>query len=59
MNSSRQMKIHISRNFEEAAEYDIHQQLEMTVEERQTAAKRLKERVWGLNPPDVKEFHKK
>lgn len=44
-----------SNNFKEAEEWDIEQQLSMTSEERQAAAKELRERVYGLNPKDVKD----
>lgn len=44
-----------SQNYKEAEEWDIKQQLSMTPEERQAAAKELRERVYGPNPKDVKD----
>ena len=43
------------KNYKEAEEWDIEQQLHMTPEERQAAAKVLRERVFGYNPEDVKD----
>ena len=50
--------VHIAKSFEEADEYDVMQQITMNVEQRQTAAKRLKEHYYGLNNKDVRESHK-
>jgi len=44
-----------AKNFKEAEEWDIEQQLRMTPEERQDAAKELRDRVYGRNVMDVKE----
>jgi hypothetical protein len=44
-----------AKNFKEAEEWDIEQQLRMTPEERQDAAKDLRERVYGRKAMDVKE----
>ena len=44
-----------AKNFKEAEEWDIEQQLRMTPGERQNAAKELRERVYGRKTPDVKE----
>jgi hypothetical protein len=44
-----------AKSFKEAEEWDIDQQLRMTPEERQDAAKVLRERVYGRNTVDVKE----
>ena len=44
-----------SKNFKEAEEWDINQQLSMTPEERQEAAKVLRERVYGWENIDVKD----
>ena len=52
-------KVHIARNHKEAEEYDIMQHLEMTPDERLAAAKKLKERVYGKNCPDIREAHKR
>ena len=43
-----------SKSYKEAEEWDIKQQLAMTSEERQAAAKELRKRVYGPNPKDVK-----
>jgi len=47
--------VHKSKDYEEAERWDIKQQKEMTSQERQAAAKELKRRVYGENPPDVRE----
>ena len=44
-----------AKDFKEAEEWDIEQQLRMTPEERQGAAKVLRERVYGRNTEDVKD----
>jgi len=50
---------HKARNFNEAEEWDIIQNLEMSAEERQNAAKELRIRVYGRKPLDVKESHRR
>jgi hypothetical protein len=47
--------VNISRNAREAEEWDIRQHISMTPEERQEAARILKERVYGRDCPDVRE----
>lgn len=47
--------VHKSHSFEEAQEWDIRQQLEMTPEERQRVARALRDRVYGADAPDVRE----
>jgi hypothetical protein len=49
--------VHISRSFEEAEQWDIEQNLAMSPDERFSAAKELRERVYGADRPDVREFH--
>ncbi|HPI91476.1 MAG TPA: hypothetical protein PK859_19375 [Spirochaetota bacterium] len=49
----------ISDNFSDAEEWDIAQQVAMSSEERQDAARALKERFYGKNCPDVRELYKK
>lgn len=44
-----------SKNNKEAERWDITQQLKMTPEERQKAAKELKKKFYGINPPDVRQ----
>lgn len=46
--------VHKARSFQAAAEWDIQQQVRMTPKERWLAARRLKERVYGRNPKDVR-----
>jgi len=48
-----------ARNFKEAEEWDKRQYREMTVAERFAIASELKRRVYGPNPPDVRECHRK
>jgi hypothetical protein len=43
-------------SFEEAEKADISQQIKLTPEERQNIAKILKIRVYGENPPDIRDF---
>lgn len=44
-----------SDTFQEADDWDIHQQINMTPEERQEVADELRRRVYGDHPPDVRE----
>jgi len=44
--------------FEEAAKWDIEQQINMTPDERFTVANELKELVYGKDCPDVREWHR-
>ena len=46
--------VHKSRSFREAAQWDVEQQVQMTPQERWLAARRLKERVYGRDPKDVR-----
>ncbi len=48
----------ISKNYQEASEWDIRQALSMTHEERQQAAAKLKKKVYGTDNPDVREWHR-
>lgn len=48
-------EVHIARSFEEARAWEIEQERQMTPQERQAAAKVLRDRVFGPNPPDVRE----
>jgi hypothetical protein len=50
--------VHKTRDFKKATEWDVMQQLQMTIEERQEAAKVLQKRVYGENAPDVREVYK-
>lgn len=49
--------IHKSKNFHEAEEWDILQQILLSAEERQKAAKILRIRAYGAKTPDVREVH--
>jgi hypothetical protein len=51
--------VHKSRNFKEAEEWDILQQIKMTPEERQDIALALRKRVYGEKSPDVREVHQR
>ena len=51
--------VHKAKNFQEAEEWDILQNIRMTPEERQAAAKELKIRVYGKKTPDVREVYRK
>ena len=50
---------HKAKDFREAEEWDILQEVRMTPDERQEAAKELVKRVYGTDAPDVREGHKK
>jgi hypothetical protein len=45
-------------DYQEAQEWDIKQQINMTPEQRQKIARELKRRFYGENPPDVKDKRK-
>ncbi len=47
-----------AKNFKEAEDWDIQQNIRMSPEERQSIAKRLKERVYEKDVPDVREYYK-
>lgn len=47
--------VHIAKNHRQAREWDIRQVVEMTVEQRQAIAKRLKEKTYMKDTPDVKK----
>ncbi len=46
--------VHKSRNFRDAETWDIKQHLQMTPEERQEAAKELRDRYYGKDASDVR-----
>jgi len=48
-----------SKNFRQAAEWDILQHISMTPEERQEASEQLRNRVYGNDAPDVREAQSK
>ena len=51
--------VHLSKGFAEARAWEISQELSMTPAERQAAALYLREKVWGANQPDVREWHRR
>ncbi len=51
----RSLTVHIAKGFEEADQWDVQQQLAMTPEERQAAARELRRRVYGKDCPDIRE----
>ena len=51
--------VHKSRSFKEAEQWDIHQQKTMTPEQRQRIAREIKERVYGVDCPDVRQAENK
>ncbi|MCX6557470.1 MAG: hypothetical protein NTW95_08605 [Candidatus Aminicenantes bacterium] len=44
-------------SFSAAKQWDILQQISLTPEQRQQAAKELKERVFGKHAPDIRSSH--
>ena len=50
--------VHKAKDFDDALIYDILQQIGMTPAEWQRIAKVLKNRVYGVNPPDVRSHRK-
>lgn len=49
--------VHIAKSFEEAEEWDIKQQLEMTPQERIWVARDLQRKVYGP-PKDIRACHR-
>ena len=49
--------VNISKNFEEARQWEIEQSLAMTPDERMAAVRDLIQRVYGKNQPDVRDIH--
>ncbi|MBI5486251.1 MAG: hypothetical protein HY905_02845 [Deltaproteobacteria bacterium] len=49
--------VHVARDFREARAWDIEQHVSMTPEQRQRAAKELRDRVYGPHCPDVRDVH--
>jgi len=47
--------VHKSKNFQEAEEWEILQQIRLSPEERQEIARTLRIRVYGADSPDVRE----
>ena len=49
---------HKAKNYKEAEEWDIQQQIKMSHEERQMVSKVLRERVYGKDTLDVRKAHR-
>ena len=49
---------HKAKNYKEAEDWDIQQQIKMSHEERQMASRVLRERVYGKDTLDVREAHR-
>lgn len=47
--------VHKATSFQNADAWDIAQHIQMTPEERQNAAKKLRDRCYGKNAPDVRD----
>lgn len=58
MGESMKPILHKARNFQEAEKYDINQHTGMSSSERLAAAKKLRDRYYGKNPPDVRAAHR-
>ena len=52
-------KVRVYRSFKEAQEAEIREQMAMTPAQRLEIFRRLKIRVYGKSPIDVRAFHKK
>jgi hypothetical protein len=50
-------RVHKSKSFQAAAEWDIEQQIRMTPKERWAIARQLKDRVFGRRTKDVRACH--
>jgi hypothetical protein len=50
--------VNVARDFGEAEEWDIRQQVSMSPDERQQIAKELRERCFGTDSPDVRDVHR-
>ncbi|HPV98297.1 MAG TPA: hypothetical protein PLZ78_10750 [Spirochaetota bacterium] len=46
--------VHISNSFQEASDWEVEQEISMSVEERQKAARALKRKFFGVKCPDVR-----
>jgi len=47
-----------TRSFEQAAEWDVRQQVAMTPRQRMRIARELKERAYPSNAKDVRAWHR-
>ena len=46
-------------SFEEAEQHDIEYYIHLSADQRQAIARVLKERVYGDDVPDIREYHKR
>lgn len=51
--------MHIAKGFKEAEEWDIHQQVSMSPEQRLRAAKELRDRFYPTDAKDIRACHPK
>jgi hypothetical protein len=52
-------QVRVFNSFEEAQEAEIREQIAMTPAQRLEIFRRLKARVFGRSPVDIRAFHKK
>ena len=52
-------RVRVFRSFEDAQEAEIREQIALTPAQRLEIFRRLKARVFGRKPIDVRAFHKK
>jgi hypothetical protein len=52
-------RVRVFRSFEDAQEAEIREQIALTPAQRLEIFRRLKARVFGRKPIDVRTFHKK
>ncbi len=50
--------VHKTRSFQEAEEWNILQHIQLTPEERQAVVAKLRKRVYGKKPPDIREVYR-
>jgi hypothetical protein len=53
-----QRTVHKARGFQEAEEWNIEQERQMTPNERRAVALQLRRRVYGPHPKDVRACHR-
>jgi len=51
--------VNIAKNFKEAEEWDIIQQINMTQRERQRIAKELKKKAFGKKVKNIRKLYKR
>lgn len=57
--TAMQRVVHKSASFQEADDWDIRQQLQMTPNQRFRIARVLRRKVFGSSSPDVRAWHRK